>query len=154
MLHMTSLRLQLSCTNCDMPTVQPPRPPRAAPQGGARSGSWNMTPKEEPNQAEAVRPQGYRVGSVLTSRDPAHPENAPNGYLHHRLHVCPHSRQDRAMKLAQSSSLSMQGAGISNSKDGLLVDDIKWSIRSALRGRRSRFMSCLIRAVKPSETAS
>ena len=48
-----------------------------------------MAPKEEPNQAEAVRPQGYRVGSVLTSRDPAHPENAPNGYLHHRLHVCP-----------------------------------------------------------------
>lgn len=32
-----------------------------------------MAPKEEPNQAEAVRPQGYRVGSVLTSRDPAHP---------------------------------------------------------------------------------
>lgn len=41
--------------------------------------------QKELNQAEAARPQGYRVGSVLTSRDPAHPENAPAGYLHHGL---------------------------------------------------------------------
>lgn len=60
-----------------------------------------MAPKEETNQAEAVCPQGYRVGSVLTSRDPALPENAPSGYLHHRLHNTPTSIQKYTAHLQQ-----------------------------------------------------
>lgn len=83
----TSLRLQLGCASCVTPTVQPPRPPRAAPKGCQVRVLEYGSPRG-PNQAEVVRPQGYRVGSVLTSRDPAHPENAPNGCLHHRLHAC------------------------------------------------------------------
>lgn len=83
----TSLRLQLGCASCVTPTVHPPRPPRAAPKGcQVKVLEYGST--RGPNQAEAVRPQGYRVGSVLTSRDPAHPENAPNGCLHHRLYAC------------------------------------------------------------------
>lgn len=76
--------------------------------------------QKEPNQAEAARPQGYWVGSVLTSRDPAHPENAPIGYLHHRL-------------LGNGFS-ALTGPACSTSMHMQVIQ-----LLTALRERRSRF---------------
>ena len=70
---------------CVTPTVQPPKPPQSS-QRPLGQGPGSCLLQEETHPGRGCTPTGDQVGSFLTSRDPVHPENALNGYLHHRLH--------------------------------------------------------------------
>ncbi|KAA6424092.1 MAG: hypothetical protein FRX49_06051 [Trebouxia sp. A1-2] len=50
----------LGCTNCDMPTVQPPRPPEAAPRGvpGQGPGIWHQKRSQTRQRLYAHRGTG------------------------------------------------------------------------------------------------